>query len=73
MGDLARSHARDRFRTALNQYAEEEHGERAEARDEAINRLLRIAGDVKAIDQIAYDIAKNPDEIDFPGDDDYPK
>jgi hypothetical protein len=73
MGDLARSHARDRFRTALNQHDEEEHGERAEARDEAIHRLLRIAGDVQAIDEITYDIAKNPDEIDFPGGDDYPK
>ena len=72
MGDIARSHARDRFRTALNQHFEEGEG-KEDVCNEAISRLLRIAGDVKAIDKIAYDIAENPDEIDFPGDDDYPK
>ncbi|WP_139203594.1 hypothetical protein [Halorientalis persicus] len=73
MGDAARSHARTRFRKALEQNFENENRERNEVYDEAINRLLRISGDVKAIDQIAYDIAENPDEIGFPGDESYPK
>lgn len=68
MGSLSRHRAANRFQTALQQRldAASDPNEAQQAYDDALEGLIKIAIDEIELDRVAWELATNPDTIDFP-------
>jgi hypothetical protein len=68
MGSLSRHRAANRFQTALQQRldAASDPNEAQQAYDDALEGLIKIAIDEIEFDRVAWELATNPDTIDFP-------
>ncbi|WP_255152990.1 hypothetical protein [Halorarius halobius] len=68
MGSLSRHRAANRFQTALQQRldAASDPNEAQQAYDDALEGLIKIASDEIELDRVAWELATNPDTIDFP-------
>lgn len=68
MGSHSRQRAANRFQTALQQRldATSDPNEAQQAYDDALEGLIKIAIDEIELDRVAWELATNPDAIDFP-------